>query len=439
MTDTSPEACRASTGAPEPLSRLIRKGAATLPRMLWRMQGMALRAVWAYKLRSIFVITAVALGIAVLTVIVASVDGARKKAVELVDWFGPNSVLILGGDIENRPVGQRTLTLSWNDSRTIARSLPAAYAVLPMRAKSNVLLKYGAKNVELPVVVGATGNYATTWDWPLAEGRDLTAEDIARSAKVCLIGDGPAEDLFGEESPVGKTILVQDLPVQVVGRLSYRGFSGGHGDNTVDDRIIMPISTLTQRFNMDRKYFRALRVKFHNPELMAEHTENLRSLLRNLHGIEQGQPDDFSLLTAAEILKFLTAFTGGLVAFLGITASVAILVGGFVLANLMYLSVSERREEIGLRKAMGATSLAITCQFLSEAAYLTLAGAMCGIGLGVGLGEILSRMGKLELLLSPKIFFLSVGAALLIALAAGIRPALRAARLNPIDALRGGE
>lgn len=400
---------------------------------------MALRAVWAYKVRGIFVISAVALGIAVLTVIVASVDGARKKAVEIVDWFGPDSALVLGGDIENRPVGQRTLTLSWEDARALSRSLPGVYAVLPMRAKSNVVVKYGARNLELPVVVGATENYSTTWDWPLAEGRDLTKEDVDRSAKVCLIGDVPARELFGEESPIGKTIMVRDLPVQVVGLLSYRGFSGGRGDRSVDERIIMPLSTLTQRFNMNRKYFPAIRVKFHDPSLMEAHTENLRSLLRHLHGLKEGEPDDFSLLTAAEILKFLTAFTGGLVAFLGVTAGVAILVGGFVLANLMYLSVSERREEIGLRKALGASFWAITFQFLSEAAYLTVAGSLCGIALGVGLGEILARLGKMEIALSPKLFVLCVAAALAIALAAGIRPALKAARLSPIDALRGSE
>jgi len=407
--------------------------------LFWRVQGMALAAVWAYKVRGIFVASAVALGIAVLTVIVASVDGARKKAVEIVEWFGPDSVLILGGDIENRPVGQRTLTLSWEDARALERSLPGAYAVLPMRSKSNKTVKYGSKNMELPVVVGATENYAKAWDWPLAEGRDLTAEDVARSAKVCLIGDAPARELFGDESPIGRTILVADLPVQVVGRLSYRGFSGGRGDHSIDERIIMPLSTLTQRFNMDRKYFRALRVKFHDPSLMESHTENLRSLLRHLHGIKEGEPDDFSLLTAAEILKFLTAFTGGLVAFLGVTAGVAILVGGFVLANLMYLSVSERREEIGLRKALGAPFSAIVLQFLSEAAYLTVTGAAFGVGLGIALGEILAGFGKMEVVLSPKLFVLCVAAALLIALAAGIRPALRAARMTPIDALRGGE
>ncbi len=408
------------------------------PRLIVRIQRMAVLALWAHKLRSLFVVAAVAMGMAALTVIVASVDGARRKAVEIVDFFGPDAVLVIGGDIENRPVGQRVNTLTWNDVRTIARSLPGAYAVLPMRSVQGVTLRYGNKNHELPIVVGATENYTQAWNWPLAEGRDLLAEDVEHGAKVALIGDAPAKELFGDASPIGRIIFVKNLPVQIVGRLAYRGLSGGQSDITVDDRIIMPISTLTQRFNLDRKYFRGLRVKFYDPSLMESHKANLRSLLRHLHSIPPHAPDDFTVLSASEILKFLTAFTGGLVAFLGVTAGVAILVGGFVLANLMFLSVSERRAEIGLRKAVGATSTAIAVQFLSEAVYLTLAGALAGIALGVGLGESLSRLGLLELRLSPKIFVLSLVAALAIALLFGLRPARKAAALDPIEALRGG-
>jgi putative ABC transport system permease protein len=399
---------------------------------------MAAQALFAHKARSLFVVAAVAMGIAALTVIVASVDGARRKALEIVDFFGPDAVLVLGGDIENRPVGQRVNTLTWADARAISRSLPGAYAVLPMRSVRAVTLRYGNKNHETPTVVGATEDYAGTWNWPLSEGRDLSPDDIAFGAKVALIGDAPARALFGDASPVGRTIMVKNLPVQIVGRLAYRGFTGGGSDVSVDDRLIMPISTLTQRFNLNRTYFRGLRVRFHDPDLIDAHKDNLRSLLRHEHKLGPTDPDDFTIMSASEILKFLTAFTGGLVAFLGVTAGVAILVGGFVLANLMFLGVSERREEIGLRKAVGATSLAIMVQFLAEAVYLTLTGALVGVGLGVALGESLSRLGMLELRLSPKIFVLSLAAALAIALVFGLRPARKAAGLDPIEALRGG-
>jgi len=404
-------------------------------RLLWRIAGMAGRALWAYRLRSAFVIAAIALGIASLTVIVAAVDGAERKAMEIVKFFGPDAVFILGGDIESRAVGQRTLTLSYADARRIRNSLPGAYLVVPMRAKGNVTARFGDQQEELPIVVGATAGYAEVWNWPLAEGRDLTDEDVERGAKVGLIGDTPARELFGNASPLGRTVLVDRLPVRIVGRLSYRGVSGGGG--SVDDRIIIPISTLTQRFNLDRQYFRALRVKFRDPENMDFHVANLRSLLRDEHKLAPGDKDDFTILTADEILKFLSMFKGGLVLFLGITAVVAMVVGGFVLANLFYLSVNERRVEIGLKKALGAKRRAILQQFLAEAVGLTLLGALFGMLLGMGMGQLLARLGILEILFSWKVFLLAVAASVTIGLTFGLKPARQAAALPPVEALRG--
>jgi putative ABC transport system permease protein len=170
---------------------------------------------------------------------------------------------------------------------------------------------------------------------------------------------------------------------------------------------------------------------------MPEHVENLRSLLRHLHGIRPGQPDDFSLLTADTILRFIGMLQGGLVVFLGLTAGVAVLVGGFVLANLFTLSVAERTSEVGLRKAVGAPSWTITLQFLCEAVYLTLAGALLGMAIGMGLGQALSRLGILEILFSAKVFLIALASALAIAVIFGIRPARQAARLDPVRALKG--
>jgi putative ABC transport system permease protein len=408
-------------------------------KLVWRILGMALGALWAFKLRSFFVVLAVALGIAALTIIIASVDGARRKALEIVEWFGPDAVLVFGGNIETRAVGQRSLTLTLGDAMAIEHSLPGTYIVVPMRSKGSVTLRFENRNVVTPVVVGATADYAQAWNWPLAEGRDLTEDDVKHSAKVCIIGDYPAKELFGDESPIGQVILVQDLPVQVIGRLAYRGFSPGSGGVSVDDRIIMPLSTLTQRFHLERRFFRALRVKFLEPELMDDHIENLRSLLRHNHKIKPEDPDDFTILSASEILKFLTMITGGIMVFLGITAGAAIVVGGFVLANLLFLSVSERQQEIGLKKAMGATSASITIQFLSEAVLLTLVGALIGIGIGIGMGQLLAKLGFLEIQLSVRLFVLALLSAIAIALVFGLKPAQKAASLDPIEALRGGE
>lgn len=404
-------------------------------RRFGRIVGMGLEALFAYRLRSFFVVAAVALGIASLTIIIASIDGAERKADEIVEMFGPDAAFVIGGSPSARAFGNRGLTLTYGDVQRIRAALPGAYLTVPMRAKSNVTVRFGDKSVEVPIVVGSTEGYADAWNWPLAEGRDFGRADIDRGEKIVLLADGPAEKLFGKSSPLGETVYVNDLPVRVVGRLAYRGMASMGG--AIDDRIVIPITTLTQRFNMDRKYVRALRVKFSNPEEMAFHKENLRSLLRHQHRLSDGAEDDFTVLTADEILKFISMFKGGLVAFLGVTAAVAIIVGGFVLANLFYLSVSERRSEIGLKKALGATDRAILWQFLVEAVSLTILGAFFGMILGMGLGQLLDRLGILQILFSWKIFFLSLAASCLIGLIFGLKPARQAASLPPVEALKG--
>lgn len=404
-------------------------------RLPGRLLRMAVAALWAYRLRSAFVICGVALGIASLTIIVASVDGAQRKALEIVKFFGPDAAFVLGGDITSRAVGQRVLTLSWEDARAIRESLPGAYLVVPMRGKSGLIVHYLDNQEELPIAVGATAGYAEVWNWPLAEGRDFTPEDVDRGAKVCLIGDTTARELFGNTSPVGRTVFLDRVPLQVIGRLSYRGLSGGGG--SIDDRVILPITTLTQRFNLDRKYFRGLRVKFRDPGNMPANVEGLRSLLRHEHRLGPGDKDDFTILTADEILKFLSMFKGGLVIFLGVTALVAVVVGGFVLANLFYLSVAERTVEIGLKMALGAKQRAILLQILAEAVVLTLLGALVGMALGMAMGQLLERLGILQIFFSWKVFFLSLAASVAIGVLFGLKPARQAAALDPIAALRG--
>ncbi|AMK10456.1 ABC transporter permease [Pseudodesulfovibrio indicus] len=405
-------------------------------RTVMRVVSMGLEAVWAFKLRSVFVVLGVAFGIASLTLIVTAVDGANRKAVEMVEMFGPDAALVFGGNFQKRAVGMRTLTLSREDAARIRDSLPGAYQVLPMRSKGGQTVKAGSRNYQDVQIVGTTENYAQAWNWPLAEGRDITAEDERIGAKVAILGETPARELFGDLSPVGKVVYISDIPFQVVGKLAYRGVTSGRGGD-VDNRIIIPLSTLVQRYNMDRQYFRALRVKFVEAEHMGAYTENLRSLLRHLHHLAPEEDDDFTILTADEVLKFLSMFKGGLTLFLGVTAGIAVLVGGFVLANLFSISVSERAEEIGLKKAMGARNSAIMLQFLVEACALTLLGGVLGLFLGLGLGQFLSRLDILTIQFSWKAFLMALAGSQAVGLIFGLKPARQAASLDPIQALRG--
>ena len=402
--------------------------------LLARTLGMALSALWAYRLRSLFVILGVGLGIASLTVIVAAVDGAQRKAVEITATFGPDAAFVLGGDVFNRAVGQRDLTLSWQDAQAIRDSLPGASLVVPMRSKRNVRVRYVDTTIDVDTLLGSTSNYAQAWNWPLSEGRDLDDADVDQGGRVAILGIGPARLLFGNRPPVGQSIFINNISFQVIGVLTERGTSGGPGNP--DDRIIVPLTTLTQRFNLDRKYFRGLRIKFQDPEYMEAHVANLRTMLRRNHKLAPTAPDDFTILTADEIMGFLSAIKGGMMVFLGVTSTVAMSVGGFVLANLFYLSVSERRQEIGLKKAMGAPSSAILRQFLAEAVLLTTLGAFAGLVMGLGLAQLLVRLNILEIKLSWRIFGIALAASAAIGLLFGLKPARSAAQLDPIEALR---
>ncbi|WP_449242090.1 ABC transporter permease [Desulfovibrio sp.] len=408
------------------------------PLALARALGMALDAVLAFRLRTLFVSLAVAFGIAALTLIVTAVDGANRMAYQIVDMFGPDAALVFGGNIKKRAVGERTQTLTEDDARRIRRSLPGVSLVAPMRAKFDVTARYEGRTAAGLTAVGALEDYTRAWNWPLAEGRDFSPEDVERAAKVCLLGDKPSRTLFGDESPVGRTIFVNNVPLLVIGKLAYRGFTGGGGGREVDDRVILPLPTLTSRFNLDRKFFVGLRVKFSDATRMESQVAALKAMLRELHRLPPEADDDFTVLTADEVLAFLAMLKGGLMVFLGVTAVAALAVGGFVLANLFALSVTERSSEIGLKRALGARSSAVLAQFLFEAVILTLAGGVLGLFLGLSLGQLLTRLEILTIQFSWKVFGMALGGSLVVGLVFGLKPARQAAALDPVEALRGG-
>lgn len=403
-------------------------------RLFFASVRQAFKAVFSYRLRSLFVIVAVSLGIASLSVIVATMEGANRTIDEMVKVFGSDAAFVQGGNMFSRAVGQRTRTISWNDVTTMRRSLPGVYIVAPMSMRfGQPSLVYGNRNYQVDNIQGSTEDFARIWDWPIAEGRDITTADIERSASVVLLGKKIAEELFGNESPIGKSIQVTKIPFTVIGILQERG---GSGMDEMDYTVAIPLSTMIKRFNQDRQYFRTVRLKFEDPENLETHSANVTSLLRYLHGLTEEQPDNFRVFTSLDIQRFIGMLKKGLGFFLGITAVAAMCVSGFVLANLFYISVSERSTEVGLRKALGAPRSAITMQFLCESVLLTIAGAALGVILGMLIGLTI-KSGLFAIEFSPTVFFSSLVSAVLVGIIFGLKPAHRAAALEPISALKG--
>ena len=407
-------------------------------RQFLRILVQAQRAIRAYWTNSVFIVCAISLGIAALTVILASMEGASRKAEELAAKFGPTSINIIGGNLVEQAMASRPMTLTWNDVRRIGDCMPGAERVSPLLLKAAVQVQSGGRRHTTDSLVGTGAEHGPSWGWYPETGRDFTREDLELARSVCLIGAVTAQALFGSADPLGRIVVVDRVPLVVIGVLTRQGLSSG--DMDFDDRVTVPITTMIRRFNLSRHYLSQVRVTFaksSTPQHMAEYSRQLRGLLRSLHGIKDGAADDFLLVTMQDIMDFVDVVKGSIVIFLGLVAVVTMLTGGFTQANLFYLAVTDRSVEIGLRKALGASSQAIFVQFLLEAVLLACLGALAGLAIGAAFGALLSSFDLLSISLSPTVFLLAVLMACAIGCAFGVRPARKAAGLAPVSALRG--
>lgn len=393
----------------------------------------ALRAVIALKLRSFFCILSIAIGISAITIIVAATEGAYQKAFDIVAAFGPDSVLVVSGSEETRGITRREKTLTLTDADAIRLAFGTAYLVVPMSSVREVIVSYRGNRYQTQVI-GSSSDYSRAWSWPVVEGSDFTEQDLKRSANVALIGHETMRELFGAENPVGKFIQVRQIPVQVVGVLLERGASIGGGN--LDNRVVMPISTVMKKIQHETKYVAALRVRFEDQENVDRRVEELKNFLRAEHRIPDGESNDFQIFSSKDIIKFLVALTGSLVAFVGIVGIISLVVAGFVLANLFLLSVRERTREIGIRRSIGAKRNDILFQFLGEALLLTTAGGLCGFLLGIAASTLLQHVAEFPIHFSWKAFAIGLLLSWMVGILFGLQPASRAANLEPIEAIR---
>ncbi len=403
-----------------------------------RVSRQAVQALWTSWVRSSFIIGAIGLGIASLTIILASMEGANLQAAEMAAKFGPTSVNIFSGGVVDEPFELRPMTLTWSDVQGIEKSFPNVERVNPLLILYNVIVKSKDKRHIADNLVGVGSWHGISWGWYLSDGRDFTDEDVQNSESVCFIGSITAERLFGAKSPLGEIIVVDEVPLTIIGIHSPLGLVNGNME--FDDRVTVPITTLIRRFNLSREHLAQVRVTFspaNTPEMMAHHVENLRGLLRHMHRIPGDAPDDFTLMTMQDILQFVDLLKGSIVLFLGIVAVAAMVAGGVTQANLFYLAVADRSREIGLKKALGASNNFIFLQFLMESAMLACCGAVLGMLIGSACSYILGNSGLLTIHLSPKVFITGFAVACAIGCIFGIRPARVAASMPPVSALKG--
>lgn len=402
-------------------------------RML-RIAGEGIGSLAANKLRTFFMMAGTIVGIAALTVIMAIGKGTEKRVMQRVQQFGPQAMMVVaGGGKAVGPPDSSVTTLTLDDARAIRDEVPDLEYVTPQAWESAATLKRGANQIQA-MIWGVEPQWHDAWDWQAAEGDGIADEDLATLARVCVIGSSVKRDLFAQEDPIGETLYVNKVSLTVKGVLERRGTSGmGGGD--FDNRIVVPLTTAMRRMsNVD--HIGGIRVVTKNAALMPQQAEHIARLLRERHHIRPPLEDDFRINTPTAIAQMARGTSGTLSILLVALASLSLLVGGVVLMNILLISVAERTKEIGLRRAVGATRRDIFAQFLTESLSVTFLGMLLGSVLGWGVSLAVGRLTPMATVISWEPFALAIAFALLVGVFFGVQPARRAARLQPVEALR---
>lgn len=390
-----------------------------------------LKILYYYRGRVVFSFTGVALGILSICIIITTIEGANKKAKDIFEALGPDSIMIFSGGERQRAARIRTTTLRVSDAEQLQR-ISGIYDMVKIYPVRNVTMRFRDRKWQT-MVIGSTSNYFTSMAWNFRVGSVFSSDDYSRAEAVCVIGAKVNDELFKGEEAVGKTILVGKLPTRVIGVLEEKG--GGIGGPNIDDRIIMPFTTVTTRLANDKRYLGMIRLKTdRDPE---KTIEDVRRVLRANHGLQDSADDDFTIRSSKDIMAFVTVISGSLFLFLGTASVVALVVSGFVLANLFYLTIQERRKDIGIRRAYGASRRGILLSFLFESILITFMGGIAGLLLSIALGGTFEKLFDIPMLFSYKVVVFSLLFSFLTGVLAGLKPALRASRIEPIEAIRG--
>jgi len=399
----------------------------------------ALRALRVNKLRSSLTMLGIIIGVAAVITMIGVGTGAQARVEEQIKVLGSNLIMLLPGSVTAGGVrmgaGSRN-TLTEDDSYAIQREIQEVQAAAPqLRGTGQVV---AGNNNWSTVFYGVTPEHFEVRNWVIASGKGFDAADLAGSAKVALLGETVARNLFGDGDPVGQVIRIRKVPFVVVGTLGRKGQSLLGQDQ--DDVILMPISTARNRVlggsTARQRTVGSVFVKVREDADMSEAEGQIRNLLRQRHRIQAGQEDDFTLRNLSEVLQAQEQSSRIMTLLLAAVASVSLLVGGIGIMNIMLVSVTERTREIGLRMAVGARGRDILMQFLVEAVTLALIGGLLGIALGVGGSYAIGHFAEWRTELNLQAIALAVGFAATIGIFFGFYPARKASRLLPIDALR---
>ena len=404
----------------------------------------ALRALAKNKMRAGLTVLGVVIGIAAVTTMVSIGQSAGDLVQGQFQALGTNIIVVFPGSMRQggvRHARGSVLTLTAEDSDAIGQECPSVLAASPIVGAGGQVI-YGNTNWNPKEMVGVGTDYLIVRNWQLRYGGFFTERDVTSAAKVCVIGRTLVAKLFQTTNPLGKTIRINNIPLQVIGVLEEKG-ANIVGDDQ-DDIDMMPYTTVRKRiYGSNFANVHVILASARSVHRMAEAQDEIKQLLYERHRIEPGAPADFEVQDTTEIANILGIITGTMTLLLASIAGISLLVGGVGIMNIMLVSVTERTREIGIRMAVGARGRDILRQFLIEAVLLSSIGGIVGFGLGAGASAGVTRIIN-SLISGPPwpvvVSFKAAVVAVLFSAAVGVffgyYPARRASRLDPIDALR---
>lgn len=395
--------------------------------------NIAIASIFSNRLRSFLTMLGVVIGVASIVSLISVGQGAGESITSSIRGLGSNLLFIMPGQETNRggpPVGMGSIqTLVYDDSKAVASGISNIRAVAPEVARTYPVVF--EDNSTATSVVGTNPEYETVRNVGLAGGRFITSEDVSGMRKVAVLGSTVLENL-GNADLIGKRIMINRIPFTVVGIMAEKGQAGPINQ---DDQVIIPITTAIYRLSGSTN-LRSINIAVDSEENMTEVQTNVEKLLRRRHKLQDDEPNDFMIRNQTDILGTLSSIMGIFTALLGGIASISLLVGGIGIMNIMLVSVTERTREIGIRKALGAKKRDILSQFLIESVALSGFGGIVGLVFGSIGSKLISNIGGFTTSYSPATLLLAFSFSLVIGVFFGVFPANKAARLDPIEALR---
>ncbi len=398
--------------------------------MIFRSMKMAVNEVRRNTLRSVLTMLGIVIGVAAVIAMVTLGQGATDRVTADIAGMGQNLLIVTPGSEKRGPVSDTAALFTLDDARAL-EAIPLLAAVAPASTKG-VLAVNGSTNWNT-TAHGSTNAYFDTRGYKIESGRLFSDAELAGGTLACIIGDTVRKNLLGGSNAIGATMRVQNVACRIVGTLLAKGPSTFGQDQ--DDFLVMPLRIFQRRI-LGKTDVSMMFVQVAKPEEVNRARRRVEALLRERRRILPGQRDDFAVRDMKEVIKTVSSVLGIMTTLLGSIAAVSLLVGGIGIMNIMLVSVTERTREIGIRLAIGARTRDVLWQFLVEAVVLSLLGGTIGVAVGLGGSYLAARGLGLPFRILPNILLLAFAFSAGVGVLFGFLPARKAARLNPIEALR---